>query len=211
VPILQWTPGASPEAPGTLQFFEQGADPSTGFQVSSKGAILSAISSAWSAATAAAVVASAIVTADAFDRWRLRADGRMDWGDGAGPRDTNLYRSGPAALATDGFFAMGSGQSSGQFSVFGGDLVIGTAGQGMKVKEGTNASMGTTTLVAGTVVVNTTRVTANSRVFLTAQTSGAGAGALRVSARTAGTSFTITSTSGTDTSQVAWLILEPAP
>jgi hypothetical protein len=35
-------------------------------------------------------------------------------------------------------------------------------------------------------------------------------GWLRVSARVAGTSFTITSSSGTDTSTVAWLIAEPA-
>jgi hypothetical protein len=77
------------------------------------------------------------------------------------------------------------------------------------VREGSNAKMGTATLVAGTVTVSTTAVTANSRIFLTAQTSGAAAGALRVSARTAGTSFTITSTSGTDTSSVAWMLVEP--
>jgi hypothetical protein len=70
--------------------------------------------------------------------------------------------------------------------------------------------VGTATLAAGTVTVSTTAVTANSRIFLTAQTTGGTPGALRVSARTAGTSFTITSTSGTDTSQVAWMIVEPA-
>ncbi|MEH0582539.1 hypothetical protein QBA54_50785 [Streptomyces sp. B21-108] len=39
MPILDYEPGASPEAPGTLYFYEQGQDPSTGFQVSSKGVI----------------------------------------------------------------------------------------------------------------------------------------------------------------------------
>lgn len=39
MPILDWDPGQSPEAPGTLTFFEQGSDPSAGFQVSSKGEI----------------------------------------------------------------------------------------------------------------------------------------------------------------------------
>lgn len=82
---------------------------------------------------------------------------------------------------------------------------------GLRVKEGSNARMGTATLVAGTVTVNTTAVTANSRVFLTAQTTGAGPGALRISARVAGTSFTITSTNAADTSSVAWMIVEPAP
>jgi hypothetical protein len=71
--------------------------------------------------------------------------------------------------------------------------------------------MGTATLVAGTVTVSTTKVTASSRIFLTAQNSGVASGTLRISGRTTGTSFTITSLSGTDTSAVAWVILEPAP
>jgi hypothetical protein len=42
------------------------------------------------------------------------------------------------------------------------------------------------------------------------QTPGGTPGFLRVSARTAATSFTILSSSGTDTSVVAWLLVEPA-
>lgn len=91
-----------------------------------------------------------------------------------------------------------------------GDLVLATVGAGVKVKEGTNARMGTAVLVAGTVVVATTAVTASSRIFLTAQTTGGTPGALRVSARTAAASFTITSTNAADTSTVAWIIFEPA-
>lgn len=91
-----------------------------------------------------------------------------------------------------------------------GNVVISTAGKGLKVKEGTNARMGTAVLVAGTVTVSTTAVTATSRIFLTNQVLGGTAGFLRVSARTAGTSFTITSSSGTDTSTVAWMMVEPA-
>lgn len=92
------------------------------------------------------------------------------------------------------------------------DFKLDTVGSGHYVKEGTNATMGVATLVAGTVVVNTTKVTANSRIFLTAQVLGTitvGQG-LAVSARTAGTSFTILSQSALDTSTVAWLIMEPA-
>jgi len=85
-----------------------------------------------------------------------------------------------------------------------------TINDGIRINEGTNATMGTAVLTAGTVTVNTTKVTANSRIFLTTQTSGGTPGSVYVSARTAGTSFTITSTSGTDTSTVAWLIIEPA-
>lgn len=197
MPVLDMDPGASPEAPGTLTFFEQGQDPATGFQVTSRG-VLTVVSQVFSAAAAAStVLLSAIVTGDTFDRWRLRADGRMDWGPGTGARDTNLYRLGSGTLATDGSLAVG------------GDLLLSTVGSGLKVQEGANCTMGTATLVAGTVTVATAKVTANSRIQLTAQTSGAGPGALRVSARTAGTSFTITSTSGTDTSQVAWFLVEP--
>lgn len=78
-----------------------------------------------------------------------------------------------------------------------------------KLEDGSNKAMGVATLVGGTVTVNNTKVTANSRIFLTSQADGGTPGTLRVSARVAGTSFTITSSSGTDTSTVAFLILEP--
>jgi hypothetical protein len=78
------------------------------------------------------------------------------------------------------------------------------------VDEGVNKRMGVATLVAGTVTVNTTAVAANSRIFLTINTPGGTVGAVYISARTAGTSFAITSTSATDTSTVAWLILSPS-
>lgn len=68
---------------------------------------------------------------------------------------------------------------------------------------------GTATLVGGTVVVTDTAVTASSNIQLTCQTPGGTPGFLRVSARTASTSFTILSSSGTDTSVVGYLIIEP--
>ncbi len=80
---------------------------------------------------------------------------------------------------------------------------------GLKITEGTNAAMGTAVLVAGTKVVSTTKVTANSRIFLTSNVAGGGIGVLYVSARTAGASFTISSTSATETSTVGWVIVEP--
>lgn len=89
-------------------------------------------------------------------------------------------------------------------------LKLPTVGTGLFVKEGTNATMGASVLVAGTVVVSTTKVTANSRIMLTNNTLGGTAGFLRVSARTAGTSFTILSSNGADTSTIAWIILEAA-
>ena len=80
---------------------------------------------------------------------------------------------------------------------------------GIGVQEGSNEFMGVDNLVAGTVTVSNTSVTANSRIFLTAQNSSGGAGNLYISARSAGASFTITSTDVTDTRSVAWLIIEP--
>ena len=92
-----------------------------------------------------------------------------------------------------------------------GDLSINTVGRGLQIKEGSNAKMGTATLVAGTVVVSTAAVTATSRIFLTSQSDGGTVGFQRVSARTAATSFTITSSNAADTSTIAWFIVEPSP
>lgn len=78
------------------------------------------------------------------------------------------------------------------------------------VPSGANTRMGTTTLVTGTATVNNTLVTDDSIILLTAQDDGGTEGALGISGRTAGTSFTITSTSASDTQVVGWLILEPA-
>lgn len=211
--ILDIEPGQSPEAPAVLSFFEQGRDPSTGFQVSSSGAISGSVSSTYTGATGATDVITSKVTGDAGFRFVIDADGSMHWGDGTGALDplTDLYRGGSGVLRTDAYFQLAGGQADGDFTVFGTNFTIGSAGGKIRVKEGANATMGTATLVAGTVTVNTTAVTANSRIFLTAQTSGAGPGALRVSARVAATSFTITSTNAADTSLVAWWIVEPAP
>lgn len=91
-----------------------------------------------------------------------------------------------------------------------GNIVINTAGKGLKIKEGSNARMGVATLVGGASVVSNTSVTANTRIFLTIQSPGGTLGTVYISARTANTSFTISSTSVIDTSVVAWLLIEPA-
>lgn len=92
-----------------------------------------------------------------------------------------------------------------------GNILISTIGKGLQVKTGTNAKIGTATLVGGTATVSNTSITANSRIFLTSNTDGGTPGWLRVSAKTNGTSFVITSSSGTDTSTVAWYIVESIP
>lgn len=81
-------------------------------------------------------------------------------------------------------------------------------GGGFTYVEGAGSRLGTDTLAAGTKVVAATAVTANSRIFLTSQVNGV-TGALRVSARTAGVSFTVTSSVAGDAGLFAWLIVEP--
>lgn len=87
------------------------------------------------------------------------------------------------------------------------DLSVDTIGKGLRVAEGTNGRQGVVTLSSGTATVTTTSVGAASRILLTAQDNNT-TGALRVSARSAGTSFTITSSNGSDSGVVAYQIFE---
>lgn len=102
--------------------------------------------------------------------------------------------------------------STGVMSVATGNLAVATVGNGLQIKEGTNARMGVSTMSAGTVTVSNNSITATTRIFLTCQTrSGAySPAAVSVTARTAGTSFRIDSGDSSDTSSVAWLLIEPA-
>jgi hypothetical protein len=106
-----------------------------------------------------------------------------------------------------GLTTLGAGLtvSSGNTTLTNGNLTLGTAGNKINITAGTNATVGTAQSGSNvsTLVVNTTAVTASSLVFVTGDStlSGncstvSGAYELRVSARTAGTSFTVTSAVG---------------
>lgn len=69
------------------------------------------------------------------------------------------------------------------------------------------AKLATATLTAGTVTVADTKITANSRILVSVLVPGGTVGTPYVAARTAGTGFTITSTSGADTSVILYDIL----
>lgn len=88
------------------------------------------------------------------------------------------------------------------------DFDISTPGKGLKVAEGTNSRLGTATMVGGTVTIANTSVVASTRVLF--QRSVA-AGTLGHLSRTisVGTSFTINSSSNLDTSQIAWMLVDP--
>lgn len=92
-----------------------------------------------------------------------------------------------------------------------GNVLISTLGKGLQVKTGTNSKIGTVVLVAGAATVANTSVTANSRIFLTSQSDGGTPGFLRITTKTVGTSFVITSSNALDTSTVAWYIIESIP
>ena len=78
----------------------------------------------------------------------------------------------------------------------------------LSIATGTNASAGTGTLVGGTVTISTTAVTSSSLIFLQDTSSSiTNVGTLTVSAKTAGTSFTVTSTMALDTSTFNWFII----
>jgi hypothetical protein len=144
-------------------------------------------------ATAATAIIAALVTGSTFDQVRVYANGDIEIGSGLAGRDVKLTR--PAAN---------------QLSLLTADLLISTIGRGLRVATGTNAKMSSATLAAGTVTVNNTSVTANSHIIPYHITPAGTPGFLRISAKTAATSFTILSSSNTDTSLVGYFIIEPA-
>lgn len=93
--------------------------------------------------------------------------------------------------------------------IFTGEVALTTLGTKLHFAVGTNAAAGSATLVAGTVTISTTAVTANSLIFLTVNTASAALGTPYISAIVDSTSFTISSSNGADTSVINWLIIEP--
>lgn len=94
------------------------------------------------------------------------------------------------------------------------NLKLLTAGNGIYVKEGTNATMGRNTLVSGAATISTTKVTSASEIFISDAGGGvlANAGALYEdrSSRVVGTSFIVKSLNVLDTSNFCWIIIEPS-
>jgi hypothetical protein len=85
-------------------------------------------------------------------------------------------------------------------------LRVGSSSSGTTI---TRIRHGRATLVGGTVTVSDVYVTANTRIMLTVYTPGGTVGFLSSATRTPSTSFTILSSSGTDTSTVDWAAIEP--
>jgi hypothetical protein len=99
------------------------------------------------------------------------------------------------------------------------NFIAATAGKGFQIKEGSNARMGTATLVNGTVTISNTSVTANTRIFLNRYNinSSTALGLLSVGTVTGSTSFVINAlkeadatVQTNDVSIVHWVLVEPA-
>jgi hypothetical protein len=143
--------------------------------------------------TAGATMFGAAETADTANRFQIASTGTISWGNGTAAPDTFLSRFGAGVV----------GCASG--------FDISLAGKGLAVSEGSgaNSKQGTFTLTGGTTqAVPNTTVTANSRIFLTAQVVGGTPGIIGVNSRTPGTSFTVFCVA-TDTSTYAYEIFEP--
>lgn len=118
------------------------------------------------------------------------------------------------AVAPTGATTNWAGVFSGNVSLTG-NLNLPVAGNGIAIKEGTNATMGRGTLVGGTLTINNTRVTANTEIFIGDAGGGvlANAGVLFEDrgSRSVGSSFTVKSVNVLDTSAFVWILFEPAP
>ena len=90
-----------------------------------------------------------------------------------------------------------------------GNVNLTTAGNKIKIATGSNASLGTATLVGGTVTVSTTAVATGSKIFVSRNTVGGTTGNLSTpdASIVNGTSFVINSTSGSETSTINWWII----
>ncbi len=116
---------------------------------------------------------------------------------------------------------VGSGTRAKTFKFSGSDLgfhlVLGgvyfdTVGKGIAYKTGSNGRVGNSgAMTTGAVTVSNTSVTANSRIKVWLKTPGGTVGQAYVSTITAATSFVLTSTSGSDTSDWYYEISEITP
>jgi hypothetical protein len=122
----------------------------------------------------------------------------------AGTSFIDLYACTAGGVRTLAFRAGSSQLISYLEHLINGSIYIGTAGS-----KTTTVRHGTATLVGGTVTVADVNVLSTSRFYVLGTADGGTPGWQRVSARSNGVSFTITSSSGTDTSTVSWMMVNP--
>lgn len=111
---------------------------------------------------------------------------------------------------TSNFAPLTSASFSGDVTINSGNLIVNTAGNTLKIKQGSNACAGTgVTLVSGTKTVSTTAVATGDLIFLNCTAAGGTQGFVHTTISN-GVSFTITSSSVLDTSTFSWVIVKAA-
>jgi hypothetical protein len=88
-----------------------------------------------------------------------------------------------------------------------GNLIFSTAGNGVQIKEGTNARMGRSTLASGQKIVSNNSITSNTRFILTHSSTFGTLGHLYISSQNS-IYFIIKSSSTSDESVVDWILVE---
>jgi len=114
--------------------------------------------------------------------------------------------------------ANASGTALARFEVYTDSISIPQPGTALKIKQGSNSTCGTGTLVAGTLTISNSLVTADCVILLTRQgiNSSTTLGQLAVTTKTAGTSFVVTSLQNDGTTQTGdlstfcWMIIQNA-
>jgi hypothetical protein len=95
-----------------------------------------------------------------------------------------------------------------------GDVIANLLGTGLRVRAGANGKLvqNAGPLVAGTLIVANTAVTADSLIVILSRGNGGAVGFLveTRAARVAGVSFTVLSSNGADVQNFDYLIVEPA-
>ena len=140
---------------------------------------------------------------------------------GAGPGRLVIARSGNRSFSLgdssgDNFVIQNVGDNTDMLRIHGGTKVItvygnvslSTVGSYIQYKSGTGQRAGNATLVAGTVTVTNTSVSANTVIMLARKTSGGTIGTAVTYTVSAGASFTITSDNILDTSVFSYELIE---
>lgn len=153
------------------------------------------------AAASTVAVATILSSGDTFDRYRLLADGDMEWGSGTAARDTNLFRAAADTLRTDDAFQVGGALSVTGAATVGSLSTSGTAATGNLTVTGTvtgtgTADFGHTETTAG--ITYATDWAAGSMVFRET----AGVKFLDVEVARSGATFTPANTSGNITPDI---------
>ncbi|MEV5977480.1 right-handed parallel beta-helix repeat-containing protein [Streptomyces sp. NPDC052114] len=118
--VLRWYQAAREAASGALDQIESKLDKAGGTLTGK---------AQWGMVNATDVIIGGFKTGDAFDRFRLTADGAMQWGPGNAARDTFLSRSAASVLETPGTFAPGQISLAGM-KVFNPRVTYGALGNG---------------------------------------------------------------------------------